>query len=250
MSWVMSTRGIVDARRPVEHARHLPARIAGAVAGDALHGRDQFVVEDAAIVGPGDGAQLDATIFDLERLHLLGAMRGQAVLQVDAGERRRKLAQIGRRRADQAGELAEAPVGRRDRRIRARAASAPGARHRRGSPRPGSPRSRRSGSGCARSGRARRRRGPTGTGSARRPAARTIPRTRGRSARRGSHPPCSRRARSRAASRISTWVMGRLHDGRRKPLSQPSTRHGNAGRTLTLLGEPTRSIAGGRLRAA
>ena len=38
-------------------------------------------------------------------------------LEVDAGERRRKLTQIGRRRPDQAGDLAEAPVGRRDRRV-------------------------------------------------------------------------------------------------------------------------------------
>ena len=148
---------IVDAGRPVEHAGHLPARVAGAVAGDALHGRDQLVVVDAAVVGPGDGAQFDAAVFDLQRLDLFGAMGGQAILQIDAGQRRRKLAQIGGRRADQAGELAEAPMGRRDRRVRAGQRSAPGARHRRGSPPPGSPRSRRFGSGCARSGRARRR---------------------------------------------------------------------------------------------
>jgi len=35
---------IIDARRPVENARHLPARVAGAVAGDPLHGADQFVL--------------------------------------------------------------------------------------------------------------------------------------------------------------------------------------------------------------
>ena len=185
---------IVDAGRPVEHARHLPAGVAGAVAGDALHGRDQLMVEDAAIVRAGDGAQLDAAVLDLQRLDLLGAMRGQAVLQIDAGERRRQLAQIGRRRADQAGELAEAPVRRRHRRLRARQHQAPGARHRRGWPRPGSPRSPPCASGCARCGRARRRTAPTATGSARPPAARTIPTTRGRSARRGSHPPCSRSA--------------------------------------------------------
>jgi len=34
-------------------------------------------------------------------------MRGRAVLEVDAGERRRELAQISPRRADQAGELAK-----------------------------------------------------------------------------------------------------------------------------------------------
>ena len=78
------------------------------------------MVVDAAIIGAGDGAQLDAAVFDLQRFDLLGAMRGQAVLQVDAGERRGKLAQIGGRRADQARELAEAPMRRRDRRVGAR----------------------------------------------------------------------------------------------------------------------------------
>ena len=53
---------IVDAGRPVEHAGHLPAGVARAVAGDALHRRDQFMVEDAAIVRAGDGAQLDAAV--------------------------------------------------------------------------------------------------------------------------------------------------------------------------------------------
>jgi hypothetical protein len=66
------------------------------------------VIEDAAIIGPGDGAQFDATIINLERLDLFGAVRGQAVLQINAGERRRELAEVGRRRSDQAGELTEA----------------------------------------------------------------------------------------------------------------------------------------------
>ena len=106
--------GIVDAGRPVEHAGHLPARVAGTVAGDPLHRLDQLVVEDAAIVRAGDGAQFDAAVLDLQRLHLLGAVRGQAVLQIDAGERGRELAQIGGRCADQARQLAEAPVCRCD----------------------------------------------------------------------------------------------------------------------------------------
>ena len=130
--------GIVDPGRPVEHARHLPTRIAGAVAGDLLHGLDQLMVEDPAIVRTGDGAKLNAAVLDLERLDLLGAVRGQAVLQVDAGERRRELAQISGRRADQACKLAEAPVRRRDRRVCSRAASGPGARGRRGLLRHGS----------------------------------------------------------------------------------------------------------------
>jgi hypothetical protein len=72
------------------------------------------MVEDAAIVGACHRAQLDASVFDLERFNLRGAMGSQPILQVDAGERRGKLAQIGRRRTDQAGELAEAPMGRCD----------------------------------------------------------------------------------------------------------------------------------------
>ena len=74
---------------------------------------------DTAIIGAGDGAQLDAAFLDFEGLDLLGPMRGQAILQVDAGERGGKLAQIGGRGADQAGELPEAPVRRRDRGRRA-----------------------------------------------------------------------------------------------------------------------------------
>ena len=111
---------VVDAGRPVEHARHLPARVAGAVARDALHGGDQFVVVDAAIVGAGHGAQLRAAIRDLHGLDLLGAVVGQTVLQVDPRQRRGQLPQIGRRRADEAGELAEGPMRRRDRLICAR----------------------------------------------------------------------------------------------------------------------------------
>jgi hypothetical protein len=45
------------------------------------------------------------------------AVRGQAVLQIDAGERRRELTQVSGRRAHQAGELAEAPMGWRDWRV-------------------------------------------------------------------------------------------------------------------------------------
>ena len=98
---------IVDSRRPVEHARHLPARVAGAVAGDLLHGVDQFMVEDPAVIRAGHRPQLEATVLDFERLHLLGAVGGQTVLEVDRGERGRELAQIGGWRADQAGELAK-----------------------------------------------------------------------------------------------------------------------------------------------
>jgi hypothetical protein len=75
------------------------------------------MVVDPAIVRAGDGAQLGSPIFGFQRLDLLGSVRGKPVLQIDAGKRRGKLAQIGRRRTNQAGELAEAPMGRRDRRI-------------------------------------------------------------------------------------------------------------------------------------
>ena len=86
--------GVVDPGRPVEHARHLPARVAGAIARDPLHRLDQFVVMDAAIIGAGHRAQFGATIFGLEGLHLLGAVVGQAILQVDPRQRRGQLPQI------------------------------------------------------------------------------------------------------------------------------------------------------------
>jgi hypothetical protein len=107
--------GIVGHARPVEQARDLPSGIAGAVAGDLHHRGDQFVIPDPAIVGSGDGAQFGASILGLERLHEFRAVREEAVLHVDAGERGGKLAEVARRRADQTGELAERPMGRLDR---------------------------------------------------------------------------------------------------------------------------------------
>lgn len=82
---------IVDAGRPVEHARHLPAGVARAVAGDALHGFDQFCVEYPPIIRAGDGAQFHAAVVGFQRLDLLGAIGCQAILQVDPGERGREL---------------------------------------------------------------------------------------------------------------------------------------------------------------
>src|SRR6516165_103094 len=41
---------IVGSGRPVEYTRHLPPRIACAIAGDALHGLNQLVVENSAVV--------------------------------------------------------------------------------------------------------------------------------------------------------------------------------------------------------
>jgi hypothetical protein len=106
--------GVVDPGRPVEHARHLPARVAGAIARDALHRLDQLVVMDAAIVRAGHRAQFGAAIFRLKSLHLLGAVVGQAVLQVDPCQRRGQLPQVGRRGADDAGKLTERPMRRCD----------------------------------------------------------------------------------------------------------------------------------------
>ena len=73
-----------------------------AIARDALHRLDQLMVMDPAIVGAGHRAQFGAAILGLKSLHLLSAVVGQAVLQVDPRQRRRQLAQVGRRRADDA----------------------------------------------------------------------------------------------------------------------------------------------------
>ncbi|SEQ52698.1 hypothetical protein SAMN05428995_10510 [Loktanella sp. DSM 29012] len=96
------------------------AGMPGAVARDALHGGDQFVVVDATVVGAGHRAQFRAAIRDLHGLDLLGPVVGQPVLQVDPRQRRGQLAQIGGGRAHEARELAKAPMRRRDRLIRAR----------------------------------------------------------------------------------------------------------------------------------
>ena len=81
------------------------------------------MVVDPAIVGAGHGAQFQPAprngIVGFERLYLLGPVRGQSVLQVDRRERCRKLTQIGCGRAHLACQLAEAPMGRRHRRVRA-----------------------------------------------------------------------------------------------------------------------------------
>jgi transposase len=109
---------IVDAGRPIEHAGHFPAGVAGAVAGDFLHRLHKFMVVNAPVVGAGHGAQLDAAVAGFEGFDLLARVRAQPVLQVDARERSGKLTQIGGGRADLAGHLAEAPMRRCDRRVR------------------------------------------------------------------------------------------------------------------------------------
>lgn len=50
------------------------------------------MVIDSAIVRTGDSTKLDTAILAFERLHLFGTVRSQAILQIDAGERRGKLA--------------------------------------------------------------------------------------------------------------------------------------------------------------
>src|SRR5258707_10126432 len=96
---------IVDPGRPVEHARHLPSRIARAIASDALHGLNQLMVKYPAIVRAGDGAKLNTAIVGLERLDLFGAIGGQAILQVDTCKGRRELPQVSGRSANLACKL-------------------------------------------------------------------------------------------------------------------------------------------------
>ena len=75
---------------------------------------------DATVVGTGHGAQFGPAILGLEGLHLLGAVVGQTVLQVDPRQRRGQLPKVRGRSADNAGELAEGPMRRRDRFMRFR----------------------------------------------------------------------------------------------------------------------------------
>ena len=81
---------------------------------------DEFVVENSAIIGTGHRSQLEATVLNFERFYLLGPLRGQSELEIDGGKRGRELAQVSSWCADQAAQLAEAPMGRGDGRIRAR----------------------------------------------------------------------------------------------------------------------------------
>jgi len=92
---------------PVENAGHLPDRVTGTVPGDLHDGGDQFMIPDAAIIRACDGAKLDASIVRFQRLHKLGAVGKQAVLQVDACECGGELPHVGRGRADEAAQLAE-----------------------------------------------------------------------------------------------------------------------------------------------
>ena len=145
------------------------------------------MVEDAAIVAPGGGPELDATIFDLERLHLLGALGASELGSISA--RRSASSRLASTRI---AALAMARV-------------------------------------RLRSGHARQHRDPTEPGSARPPAARTILTI-------AADTPAAPHIHPVAAGtvacgvQISIRVMDSLHDGRRRPLLQLSTRHGEAGR--------------------
>ncbi len=72
------------------------------------------MVVDAAIVGAGHRALFRAAIRDFHCLDLLGPVVRQPVLQVDPGQWRGKLPQVCCGRADEARELAEAPMRRRN----------------------------------------------------------------------------------------------------------------------------------------
>ena len=101
---------VVGHRRPVQHARHFPPCVAGAVARDVHHGGDKLVIPDAAIFRAGDGAKLDATVIGFQRFHQFGAVGEQAMLQIDPGQRRGKLPHIGGWRADKAAQLPKTPM--------------------------------------------------------------------------------------------------------------------------------------------
>ena len=61
-----------------------------------------------------------AAILGLKDFHLRGAMVGEAILQVDARQRRGQLPQVGRRSTNDAGKLAKGSVRRRNRSMRHR----------------------------------------------------------------------------------------------------------------------------------
>src|SRR5260370_26178905 len=98
--------GIVDSGRPVEHAWHLPSRIACAVASDALHGLNQLMVKYPAIVWTGDGAKLNTAIVSLKGFDLFGAIGGQTILQVNTCACRGELPPRGGRGAHPARQPA------------------------------------------------------------------------------------------------------------------------------------------------
>jgi len=72
-----------------------PSRIAGPVACNLHRGGDKFVVPDTTIVRAGHGTKFDATVIGFQCFHQFSAVGQQAMLQIDPGQRRGKLPQIG-----------------------------------------------------------------------------------------------------------------------------------------------------------
>jgi hypothetical protein len=72
------------------------------------------VVPDSAIFDARRRAQFGSTILGLKQLNLFAAMMEQPVLKINPRKRRRQVAQIGSGRPDQARQLSERPVCRRD----------------------------------------------------------------------------------------------------------------------------------------
>lgn len=162
-------------------------------------------------------------------------MRGQTILQIDAGKRGRELTEIGGRCADLAGELTEAPVRRRDGRVRA-----------------GQDQGEAFGIGAARLDMDQRgfdHAGPASLGSAAHGARQIVERQIALVG--GAGEPFGRDATDPLAAAdidlVTTahvtagienlHVHGiKLHDGRREPLSRHATRHGNPVHSLTLGG--------------
>src|SRR5713226_4708199 len=75
--------------RPIQHARHLPHGVAGAVARDVDHGGDKLVIPDAAIIRPGYGAAFhgaDLCAFDAAANRIIKI--GQAEITFIIGTRK------------------------------------------------------------------------------------------------------------------------------------------------------------------
>ena len=107
--------GVVLHRAPIQHARHFPEGVTCAITRDLAHGTDKFVIPDTAIVWPGHSPKFRAAVLGDKGFDEFAAMIIQAMLQVDARDLCRKLAQVGGGCADHGAELTKAPVSRGDR---------------------------------------------------------------------------------------------------------------------------------------
>jgi hypothetical protein len=84
VSLVTSTNGLWTMVDQSSVPGTFPACTADPVAGDLHHRRDKLMVPDPAIVGAGHGAQLDPSVFRLQRLDQFGSVRQEAMLHIDA----------------------------------------------------------------------------------------------------------------------------------------------------------------------